>query len=212
MSDAGSERGGPADGVRRGPATSLSLLERARARDGEAWRRLVHLYHPLVLGWCGRTGVAGADAEDVAQEVFLAAAAGLGSFRRDRPGDTFRGWLRGITRNKVLEHFRRTGRQPRAAGGSDAGRRLAEMPDPLDDPDDDDRDEIARLYRRALELVRGEFEAKTWQMFWLTVVEGRPTDAVAAEMGVTPAAVRQAKSRVLRRLKEEVGDLCDLLG
>jgi RNA polymerase sigma-70 factor (ECF subfamily) len=46
-------------------------------------------------------------------------------------------------------------------------------------------------------------------MFWLTAVEDRgPTD-VAARFGVTPVAVRKAKSRVLRRLREEIGDLLD---
>ena len=62
-------------------------------------------------------------------------------------------------------------------------------------------------YRRGLELVRGEFEERTWQMFWLVVVEDRLPADVAAQLGVSPAAVRKAKSRVLHRLKEEVGDL-----
>jgi RNA polymerase sigma-70 factor (ECF subfamily) len=66
---------------------------------------------------------------------------------------------------------------------------------------------VGGLYRRALELVRAEFEPRTWELFWLTAVEGRPPVDVAAERGLTPAAVRQAKSRVLRRLREEVGDL-----
>src|SRR5947209_3757789 len=88
-------------------ATPVSLLERVRAHETGAWRRLVELYQPLVGSWCARAGLRGADAEDVGQEVFAAAAAGLDGFRRDRPGDTFRGWLRGITRNHVALHFRR---------------------------------------------------------------------------------------------------------
>ena len=45
-----------------------------------------------------RAGVQGADADDVAEQVFQAAATHLGNFRRDREADTFRGWF-GITRN-----------------------------------------------------------------------------------------------------------------
>src|SRR6476620_8484070 len=90
-----------------GQVTPLSLLERVRANDPEAWQRLVQLYRPLVLFWCTRGRVPADDVEDVAQEVLAAAAAGLASFRRDRPGDTFRGWLRTITRNQVLLWFRR---------------------------------------------------------------------------------------------------------
>src|SRR5262245_5033284 len=85
--------------------TSLTLVDRVRTRDEDAWKRLVGLYSPLVLYWCGRWGVRGEDARDVVQEVFQAVAAGIADFRRDRPGDTFRGWLRGVTRNKVLMHF-----------------------------------------------------------------------------------------------------------
>ena len=187
--------------------TCLSLLERARSNDPEAWRRLMVLYRPLVLFWCGRGGVRGADADDVAQDVFAAAAAGLSGFRRDQPGGTFRGWLRGITRNQLLMHFRRSGRQPAAEGGSDAWLRLQSVADPEADGDPDECAEVGQVYRRAVELVRGEFEERTWQAFWQTVVEGRPPAALASEMGMSPASIRQAKSRVLRRLKQEVGDL-----
>ena len=183
--------------------TPLSLLERARARQPEAWRQLVDLYRPLVLFWCGRQGVPAADREDVAQEVFAAAAAGLDTFHRDRPGDTFRGWLRAITRNLSRAYFRRTSREARAVDGGV----LRNIPDPAPPPDDDEEAEVGQLYRRALDLVRGDFEPRTWEVFWLTVVEGRSPAALAKELGVTPGAVRQAKLRVLRRLKEEVGDV-----
>ena len=102
--------------------TSLTLLNRIRAHDAEAWMQVVTLYRPLVAHWCGRWGVVREDADDAIQEVFQAAWAGLPDFRRDRPGDTFRGWLRGITRNQLLMHFRRTGRHPQASGRN---RRLA---------------------------------------------------------------------------------------
>jgi RNA polymerase sigma-70 factor (ECF subfamily) len=191
------------------PVTPLSLLDRLRANDPAAWRRLLALYQPLVQFWCGRGGLHGPDAEDVAQEVFAAAAAGLPGFHRDRPGDTFRGWLRGITRNHVLLHFRRSQGRAQAEGGSDAWAQLQDVADPLAGSPDGEDAEVGRLYRRALEEVRGEFEERTWQAFWLTVVEGRAPAALAGELGMSPAAVRQAKSRVLRRLKQEVGDLID---
>ena len=194
---------------RAGGETSLSLLQRARGRDPEAWRRLLRLYRPLVLFWCRRAGLRDADAEDVAQEVFAAAAAGLEGFRRDRPGDSFRGWLRGITRHHTALHFRRLRGKPQAEGGSDAWDDIQGLPDPAAAPAEDEAQEINNLYRRVVEQVRGEFEPATWQAFWLTVIEGRSPAALAAEMRVTPAAVRKAKSRVLLRLKEEMGELLD---
>jgi RNA polymerase sigma-70 factor (ECF subfamily) len=174
-----------------------------------AWKRIMDLYRPLVLNWCARQGVRAEDAEDVAQEVFSAAAVALPAFRRDRPGDTFRGWLRGITRNQALMHFRRNQGQPFAEGGSDARLELESVPDPLAGSQDEHEEAAAvnRLYRRALDFVRGEFTERLWQAFWLTAIDERTPTDVAAELGMTPAAVRQAKSRVLRRLKQELGEL-----
>lgn len=187
--------------------TSLTLLERARANEAGAWDRLVRLYTPLVQHWTRQAGVQTADADDVLQEVFLAASRDLATFRHDRPGDTFRGWLRVITRHSLLAHFRRRDRHPRPVGGSAAFFQLEEVIDPQATGEDDDPPEqVQGLYRRALEMVRAEFEDRTWQMFWLTVVEDREPVQVAQQFGVTPAAVRKAKSRVLHRLKQEVGD------
>ena len=192
-----------------GDVTPRSLLQRVRANDPEAWRRLVNLYRPLVVYWCGRSRVPAADAEDVTQEVFAAAAAGLPAFHHDRPGDTFRGWLRVITRNQVLLHFRRRSGRPEATGGSAAWGDLQGVADPLPGPGEEESAEIAELYRRLLELVRGEFEERTWQAFWRTVVEGREPAALTDELGMTANSIRQAKSRVLRRLRQEAGDLLD---
>src|SRR5262245_3187321 len=194
---------GPSEG------TSLTLLARLRVNEPDAWRTMMRVYTPLIYHWCTRGGVRGADADDIAQEVFRAAAAGLAAFRHDRQGDTFRGWLRGITRNVLLQHFRKNLRQPPASGGTAAFVKLQEVMDAASVAleQDDPAHEIESLNRRALELVRREFEERTWQMFWVTVVEERSPVDVAAEFSVTPAAVRKAKSRVLHRLREEFGEL-----
>jgi RNA polymerase sigma-70 factor (ECF subfamily) len=134
----------------------------------------------------------------------------LGAFRKRGEADTFRGWLRTIAENKIRDHFRRAGREADAAGGTEAQHRLAQIPAPaaaVDASRDDDWE--GPFYRRVLDLVRGEFEERTWQMFWLTVVDDRSPTDVAAQFGVTPVAVRKAKSRVLRRLREEIGDLIE---
>jgi RNA polymerase sigma-70 factor (ECF subfamily) len=185
------------------------LLQRLRTNEPDAWREMVYLYTPLVYRWCAGLSVRGADADDVSQEVFRGAAAGLAGFRRERAGDTFRGWLRGITRNVVLLHFRSRSRSPQASGDPAVLVQLRDVVDPASLPADEDEApaELEELHRRALELVRREFEERTWHAFWQTVAEGRPSADVAAELGVTPAAVRKARSRVLRRLKAQFGDL-----
>jgi RNA polymerase sigma-70 factor (ECF subfamily) len=188
--------------------TSVSLLQRLRGRDPNAWQRLTVLYGPLIRFWCRRGGVRAGDEEDVAQDVFLAIAAGLEGFERQRDG-SFRTWLRGITRHKILDYHRRGQRQPVAAvGGSDAWQALQELPDPVAGSTDDTL-ETGSLYRRAVDLIRSEFEERTFQAFWRAGVEQQPTDVVAAALGMSPVAVRIAKSRVLTRLREEAGELIE---
>jgi RNA polymerase sigma-70 factor (ECF subfamily) len=63
------------------------------------------------------------------------------------------------------------------------------------------------LFHQALGLIRDEFEQRTWQAFWRMAVDNRTSAEVAGELGMTTNAVRMAKSRVLRRLREELGEL-----
>lgn len=187
-------------------STSSSLLERVRAQDQDAWRRLVRLYGPLVDYWLSRAGLQAADTEDIFQEVFRAVATNIATFRKDRPTDSFRGWLRTITRSKVADHYRRLGSQPAAIGGSDAQLQLLELAEPPE-PDSQEATEAEALRLRAMELIRSEFEERTWQAFWRVTVEGHPVQDVARDLGVTPGAIRVAKYRVLHRLRAELRDL-----
>jgi RNA polymerase sigma-70 factor (ECF subfamily) len=188
--------------------TSPTLVDRLKRHDPEGWRRHVQLYGPLIYRWCRRGRLGPEDAADVAQEVFRTVAARIQDFRRDRPGDSFRGWLWTITRHKIGDHLRRLQRQPSAAGGSDAHMGLLNLPERLPD-DEEAAADFSALVHRAMDLVRAEFAERTWQAFWRTAVEGRTATDVAGELGVTPDAVRMAKSRVLRRLREELPDMAD---
>ena len=197
-------------GDRRHPstATSRSLLERIKADDAAAWDRLISLYAPLAYQWCRHWDLPEQEIADVLQEVFQSVATHIASFRKDNQGDTFRGWLRTITQHKVLDHFRKLGREPGGAGGTDAQLRFANLP-ALQPPDADDSSERRAdrgVVGRALELIRDEFEDRTWRAFWLTAVADRVPKEVALELGMTAGAVRVAKSRVLRRLREELGE------
>jgi len=189
-------------------STATSLLERVKANDSAAWQHFVDVYGPLVYHWCRRPGLHAEDVADIFQEVFRSVAGQIGNFRKDRPGDTFRGWLLTITLNKIRDHFRSQSVRPQAAGGSDALRRLAEIEDPFDDSCEfEDPDQKGRLLHRALDLIRCDFEEETWQAFWRTTVEGQFAADIARDLGVSVNAVYKAKSRVLHRLREELGEL-----
>ena len=200
---------GDADGAPKSDPqpTSLTLLDKLRRKQPDAWARFNPLYGPLVNYWCGRRGIRSPQSEDVCQEVFQVVFEKLTKFRRDRPDDTFRGWLYGITKLLILKHLRAAAREPEGQGGTDAGRRFQEVPDPALDDEDDPETERAALLHRALGLIRQEFSERDWHVFTLTVIENQTAPDVAARLQITAAAVRQAKSRMLRRLNEELGEV-----
>ena len=191
--------------------TSVSLVARVQQNDAEAWDRLVRLYTPLVYTWCRQHRLPPEDASDVLQEVFRAVHRTVAKFRREKKGDSFRGWLWTITRNKVRDHFRALANRPNPAGGTDAQMRFAELPEeePPTDVSLAAADGQGSPFYGAVELVRAEFEDRTWQAFWQVTVEEKTTADVAEALGISVNAVRLAKSRVLRRLRTELEGLID---
>src|SRR5580704_88537 len=124
------ETTGSDSGLQPASATSRSLLARVQADEPSAWERLVQLYAPLVLHWCRRSRLQEQDVADIFQDVFQAVVAHVAGFHKEREGDTFRGWLRRITQNKLRDHFRKLGRDVQGVGGSSARDRLAQLPQP----------------------------------------------------------------------------------
>ena len=189
---------------------SSTLLERVQAQRPEAWQRLVDLYGPAVYRWCRHSGAKPEDAADIVQEVFGAVARSIGDFRRERPNGSFRAWLATITRNKVRDHFRRVQGLAEARGGTTAQQQLLQVPSPPQDSSEAEPYQVDdSLPHRGLELVRAEFENRTWDAFWRTAVDGQSPRHVAEDLGMTVMAVYKAKSRVLRRLRQELSGLLD---
>lgn len=190
---------------------SSSLLKGVQVHDSEAWQRLSQLFGPDIYSWARTAGLQPSDASDVLQEVFRSVATKVGEFRRNGPDDSFRGWLWTITRNKIRDHFRSAAALDRGEGGTDAWRKLESIAESSDADDSSSAVFPAkrRVSHRALELIRNEFEEQTWKAFWKVVVEGVPAVEVAADLGTTAGAVRQAKYRVLRRLRQETEGLLE---
>lgn len=188
------------------PTLSSAFLSDVQRLDPQQWSRLVSVFAPIVYRWCRSSGVKEHDASDVVQEVFGSVARGIGSFERQKESGSFRSWLATITRNRIRDHLRKQMNRERAAGGTEALQWLQDAEASLDESVSGDS--IQRpIVRRVLDEVRAEFEAKTWQAFWMTAVEKRVAADVAEATGMSVASVYQAKSRVLRRLRTRMQEL-----
>jgi len=185
--------------------TPASLLERLR-RPGEreAWDRFVELYTPFLFYWARRLGLREEDAADLVQDVFAILLTKLPEFTYD-PSKSFRTWLRTVTLNCWRESHRRHAAEPRAGAEVD----WAALPAPDDLEALWESEYRQHLARRAMELMRADFEPATWKACCEVVVNGRPAAEVAAELDTTVGAVYAAKFRVLSRLREELSGLVD---
>jgi RNA polymerase sigma-70 factor (ECF subfamily) len=184
-------------------STSPSLLDRLRQPDSEpAWARFHDLYVPLLYHWARRLGLQPADAADLVQDVLAGLVRALPQFTYD-PSRSFRAWLRTVLLNRW-----RTGCR-RAAPPHEGGSALDEVagPDPLEELAEAEYRQ--HLIRETLRALRPEFSATMWKAFEGHVLAGRPAGEVAAELNVPAGTVYVAKSRVLKRLRQELAGLLD---
>ncbi len=190
-------------------STQPSLLLRLRdPRDHDAWGRFVDLYAPLVYGFLRRRRLQDADAADLTQDVLRQVAGAASSFSYDRAKGTFRSWLFTVVRNRLTDHLRRAASTTQGAGGSSNWRQIQEQ---LIAPESLDADSAEwnaawrqQLFQTAAKQVQADFTEGTWAAFWQTAVDGRAGQEVATELGMSVAAVYLAKSRVMKRIKEQI--------
>jgi RNA polymerase sigma-70 factor (ECF subfamily) len=189
--------------------TPVSLLDRLQRRpDAQSWRRLLEVYGPFIRRFL-RDPALWADVDDLVQDILAVLVRELPTFRRQRCG-SFRAWLRTVTVNRVNAWWRQRHGRPAAAGGSAAAEQFAELADPhggLSRLWDAEHDQF--VARRLLELLEPEFSPGIWRAFRRQVLDGASAAATAAELGLTVNAALIAKSRVLRRLRDEAAGLLD---
>ncbi len=126
------------------------LVGHCLSGDPAAWQQLVTNQHRRIYGICYRFTGSPSDAEDLTQEAFLKLYRALGSFDPAKGG--FQTWITTLTRNLLVDHFRRT-RQDRAtdsldvtvSGEEDGPTRAEQLPDTRRTQ----HDQIAQLQLRA---------------------------------------------------------------
>jgi RNA polymerase sigma-70 factor (ECF subfamily) len=93
----------------RGLDPDLQLVEQCMSGNEAAWEELVRVHTKRVYSVCYRFTGTAAEAQDLTQEVFLRVFRTLKSFRAGE--GTFAVWLNRLTRNLLIDHYRRTRQQ-----------------------------------------------------------------------------------------------------
>jgi RNA polymerase sigma-70 factor, ECF subfamily len=189
-------------------STSISLLDRLKVArpDASDWSRLQGIYLPLIQRWLSRVPGLGDESADLAQEVLVVVFREVPRFDREREG-SFRAWLRRVTVNKVRNYRRKRHRRP-AVGADQADGFLERLSDPNGDLAREwDRDHDKHVVEKLLAVVQPDFTPATWEAFQRFGIDQIPAGRVAEELGLSANAVILAKSRVLKRLRQEAGDL-----
>jgi RNA polymerase sigma-70 factor, ECF subfamily len=186
------------------PETRSTLLAQVRSPDDrEAWEEFVLIYQPVIYRMARRRGMQDPDAQDLVQTVLMRVAGAIDRWEK-QPGTRFRHWLRRVAKNSILSGLSRSPKDA-PVGGSDVHELLVEQAIATPEVEQELAVEYMReQYLRAAISVQSDVNAETWRAFELTVIEGKSCEAAAEIIGKSVGTVYAARSRVMRRLRDQV--------
>lgn len=181
----------------------LRILQQPYVDHPEDWNGFARLYVPLFFEFCRRLGVPESERADVVQDMLIRVLKGISSFQRNETG-SFRAWLFRLLKNAWIDRLRHN---PNTA-------RILEDPclsSASTDPLEIIAEEEYRQYviRRVHAKVLAEFSPANQLVFQRLVVEDQPATKVASDLGLSVNAVYLIRSRMLRRIREDLSDLID---
>jgi len=188
------------------PTTDPGLIRQLNdPAETSAWDRFVAIYRPAIVAVARQRGLALADADDVAQEVFTAVAGAVHRFDPDREDGATSGtrarfstWLATIADRKTIDSLRRARVRPASGHAFDA----------VAARDTDSRllrfEVRRRLFLTAAADLQTAMSPTAWEAFWRTAIDGDSAERVAKTLGMTAGAVSAAKARTMRKLVERI--------
>ena len=185
-------------------STPGSVLDRLRQNPGdrESLSRLMDFCQGYFLCWARKFLRDPHDQEDFVQELFMRVLKDLETFEYD-DSKRYRGRLFLMARNLAVEFMRRAKRNAKTGHDSLIIEDEAMLPDFVEE------EFRAYIVQRAQEIMRSDFEETTWRAALMLIIDRAPAAEVAKELGMSLDAVYMAKSRVLKRLREELGNFFD---
>lgn len=186
------------------------LVQRVLAGEDLAFEVLMERYLPLVTGTLAARTHSRADAEDLAQEVFLTAYRSLAQLNAP---ERFRAWLMRILQSRLMDYFRRASRRPKMVSGEadperiDSEGLLALAREPSAGPGEQaSASETRGMILREIEKMDEKYRA----ILYLRLMGEQSTEEIARALQMDPPGVRMRifrGMRILRKLliKLEIG-------
>src|SRR6266487_2006145 len=153
--------------------TRHSLLSRLKNWDDqESWKDFFETYWRLLYSVARKSGLSEAEAQDIVQDTIIAVAKKMPQFHYDPAVGSFKSWLLLITRRRIIDHVRKSQRQPlrHEPHASEAETRTGTI-EPLPDPAGDRfgqiwEDEWQRnMLEAAVARVKEKVDPKQFQIF-----------------------------------------------
>lgn len=181
--------------------TTSTVLQRLReGEEPEVWYQFVERFRAPVVQYGRLQGLSDLDAEDAAQETFVAFLEAYRRGRYDRDRGRLSQWLFGFAHHCVLRARRRRTSERRATAAPVQATDELAAPDAAAEAWNAEWERA--LLQECIRRARPEFRAATFRAFELAVREKRPAREISAELGVEVKSVYNAKHRVLQRIRE----------
>jgi RNA polymerase sigma-70 factor (ECF subfamily) len=182
------------------PDTQSMLLANLQSLENrEAWGEFVQIYRPAIYRMARRRGMQDADAQDLAQDVLLRISKSIEGWV-PQEGVRFRHWLRKVASNAIVTAVTKS--KPRGILAAD--QLLAEASEESAATNELQNECFRERFLRAAAIVKVDVSPATWAAFEQTVIQGKSCDDAAQSLGKSLGTVYAARSRILKRLQNEV--------
>ena len=184
--------------------TPASLLLRVRDHSDEtAWEEFVQIYSPIVYEFIRRRSIQASDAADITQEVLLRLARCIKDFQYDSTRGLFRDFVARIVINEIRRQIHKDGRRPHSSDLLDH-----QVEETQTHSEWNEHFQQA-IFQTAMQRCQPHYSDQTWELFQRSWVSDEPIESVIKNTGCSREQVYVARSRVLKRLRQEVSVLAD---
>ncbi|NQU65719.1 MAG: sigma-70 family RNA polymerase sigma factor [SAR324 cluster bacterium] len=190
-------------------STRVTLLDKVRENDDQAWNEFCDFYWDLIRGWAMRMGCSESQSKDVFQDTIINLLKQLQGFNYNPSKGCFRGFLKTIVRRRVSDSFRRNKRYINASAFQTEGNENFDL---IDQYDHDEQPEtleedvvwLNSILSQALRSAYSRIDETTYKSFCMYVLEEQPIEKVMEKLNIEKqGAIYQQKSRFLTILKKE---------